>query len=31
MIKGVEQGDPWQQMVDLALGIAGTPLALAAA
>ena len=31
MIKGVEQGDPWQGMVDLALGIAGTPLALAAA
>jgi DNA polymerase-3 subunit delta len=31
MIKGVEQGDPWREMVDLALGIAGTPLALAAA
>ena len=31
MIKGVEQGDPWEEMVDLALGIAGTPLALAAA
>jgi DNA polymerase-3 subunit delta len=31
MIKGVEQGDPWLHMVDLALGIAGTPLALAAA
>ena len=30
MIKGVEQGNPWQEMVDLALGIAGTPLALAA-
>jgi DNA polymerase-3 subunit delta len=30
MIKGVEQGDPWREMVDLALGIAGTPLAIAA-
>lgn len=29
MIKGVEQGDPWQGMMDLALGIAGKPLALA--
>ena len=28
MIKGVEQGDPWQEMTDLALGIAGKPLAL---
>ena len=26
MIKGVEQGDPWEGMVDLALGIAGRPL-----
>jgi DNA polymerase-3 subunit delta len=31
MIKGVEQGDPWQEMGDLALGIAGIPLALAPA
>lgn len=30
MIKGVEQGDPWEAMVDLALGIAGTPLMEAA-
>jgi DNA polymerase-3 subunit delta len=30
MIKGVEQGDPWQEMIDLALGIAGTPLPIAA-
>ncbi len=26
MIKGVEAGDPWEAMVDLALGIAGKPL-----
>ena len=26
MVKGVEPGDPWQAMVDLALGIAGTPV-----
>ena len=31
MIKGVERGDPWQEMGDLALGIAGIPLALAPA
>jgi DNA polymerase-3 subunit delta len=31
MVKGVEPGDPWQEMIDLALGIAGTPLALSAA
>jgi len=31
MIKGVETGDPWQEMIDLSLGIAGTPLALATA
>ena len=30
MIKGVEAGDPWREMVDLALGISGKPLALAA-
>ena len=29
MIKGVEQGDPWQEMGDLGLGIAGMPLPLA--
>ena len=26
MVKGVEQGDPWEAMVDLALGIAGKPV-----
>ena len=26
MIKGVEQGDPWENMTDLALGIAGKPV-----
>ena len=26
MIKGVEMGNPWESMVDLALGIAGTPI-----
>lgn len=26
MIKGVETGDPWEAMVDLALGIAGKPI-----
>jgi DNA polymerase-3 subunit delta len=31
MIKGVEQGNPWESMIDLALGVAGTPLALATA
>ena len=30
MIKGVESGDPWENMVDLALGIAGKPLLEAA-
>ena len=30
MIKGVEAGDPWENMVDLALGIAGKPLLEAA-
>jgi DNA polymerase-3 subunit delta len=30
MIKGVETGDPWEAMVDLALGIAGMPLLEAA-
>jgi DNA polymerase-3 subunit delta len=29
MIKGVETGNPWEGMVDLALGIAGKPLATA--
>jgi DNA polymerase-3 subunit delta len=29
MIKGVEMGNPWESMIDLALGIAGKPLALA--
>jgi DNA polymerase-3 subunit delta len=28
MIKGVEPGDAWREMVDLALGLAGKPLAL---
>jgi DNA polymerase-3 subunit delta len=31
MIKGVEAGDPWREMIDLSLGIAGTPLALVTA
>ena len=31
MIKGVEPGDPWREMVDLSLGLAATPLALATA
>ena len=26
MIKGVETGDPWDSMVELALGIAGRPV-----
>jgi len=30
MIKGVEPGDPWREMVDLSLGLAATPLALCA-
>ena len=31
MVKGVEQGDPWEAMVDLALGIAGRPIMAAPA
>ena len=26
MIKGVEPGDPWDSVVELALGIAGKPV-----
>jgi hypothetical protein len=26
MIKGVETGDPWDSVVELALGIAGRPV-----
>jgi hypothetical protein len=26
MIKGVETGDPWDNLLDLALGMAGKPL-----
>jgi DNA polymerase III subunit delta len=26
MIKGVETGDPWDSVVDLALGLAGKPI-----
>jgi hypothetical protein len=31
MIKGVETGDPWDNVVDLALGISGRPLFVEAA
>jgi DNA polymerase-3 subunit delta len=31
MIKGVETGDPWENVVDLALGIAGKPISTAVA
>ena len=31
MIKGVETGDPWQNVVDLALGLAGKPILVEAA
>lgn len=31
MIKGVETGDPWQNVVDLALGISGRPILVEAA
>jgi hypothetical protein len=28
MIKGVEPGNPWDSIIDLALGISGRPLML---
>jgi hypothetical protein len=31
MIKGVETGDPWENVIDLALGIAGKPVLAAVA
>jgi hypothetical protein len=31
MIKGVETGDPWDSVVDLALGISGRPILVEAA
>jgi hypothetical protein len=31
MIKGVETGDPWDNVVDLALGISGRPILVEAA
>jgi hypothetical protein len=31
MIKGVETGDPWDNIVEMALGIAGRPVMMDAA
>jgi hypothetical protein len=30
MIKGIETGDPWDSVIELALGLAGKPILAAA-